>query len=115
MKIMFGLKCDVNRVMKFHQILKFSSLVKYKTYQIMYKAHHRDLPKNLLSNFRSNRDTNSRYSKFNCNFKVEQCNSQILLTSMSCCGVRLWNSLPHPVKECTSLSAFKRNVKRLLS
>ena len=112
MKVIFGANCDVKKVMKNRGILSFRSLVNYKTYQFMYKAKQNVLPLNLLSLFCNKKDFSSRHSKFNCNFKVNHCNSHILSSSLSTCGIRLWNCLPTTVKETNSFSEFKRFVKQ---
>ena len=91
-------------------ILKLSEFVKYKTAIVMFNIFHGTLPIQLQMRFTkyssvySTRQTRS--------FVMVQVRTNLKAMCLSVHGVKLWNTLPDDIKNCTSVNIFKKCIKK---
>lgn len=92
--------------------LKFLDLIKLKTVQTAYWAKHNQLPVIIQGLFRE-RESAKRYDLRGKHKLAQQLTRTTLKsTSVSVCGVIMWNSLAESIKNSKSLSEFKRKFKQ---
>lgn len=92
--------------------LKFIDLVDFQTAQIMYKAKNNLLPGNIQKLF-FNRDGDYNL-RGELNLKHQRARTTLKCFSVSVCGVRLWNGLGVELKQCPSITQFKKRYKHMV-
>ncbi len=90
--------------------LNFFDIIKFKSLQIIFKAHNNLLPTNLRKYFVKN----SRTSRFENKFKIPMCNTTLKSHCLSVKGIKLWNNLDSNLRELRELKIFKMLLKRTL-
>ena len=101
---------DTNAMFKDTSILKLSEFVKYKTVIVMFTLFHGILPIQLqrrLSKYSSVHSTRLKNS-----FVMVQVRTNLKAMCLSVYGVKLWNTLPDEIKNCTSVNIFKKFLKK---
>ena len=97
-----------NAMFKDMSILKLSEFVKYKTAIVMFNIIHGTLPIQLQMRF-----TKSVYStRQTKSFVMVQVRTNLKAMCLSVHGVKLWNTLPDDIKNCTSVNIFKKCIKK---
>ena len=92
--------------------LKFTDLVQFQTGQVMYKAINNLLPGNIQKLF-FNREGDYNLRGVN-NLKQLTVRTTLRTFSITICGVKLWNSLGVELKQCPSVTQFKKRYKRMV-
>ena len=94
-----------NAMFKDMSILKLSEFVKYKTAIVMFNIFHGTLPIQLQMRFTKYSSVYStRQTK---SFVMVQVRTNLKAMCLSVHGVKLWNTLPDDIKNCTSVNIFK--------
>ena len=90
-------------------ILKLSEFVKYKTAMVMFNLFHGILfsCKGGLANDSSVHSTRQKKS-----FVMVQVRTNLKAMCLSVYGVKLWNTLPDEIKNCSSVNIFKKCLKK---
>ena len=101
-----------NEIFKDLSILKVPELIRYKTAILMYNIFHGTLPEHLQNRFTLY--ANLHNTRRSSTFVMLQARTNIKAMCLSVYGVKLWNSLPGNIKDCTSLNLFKKYLKRHL-
>ena len=91
-----------NAIFKDMSILKLSEFVKYKTAIIMFNLFHGTLPIQLQRRFTKYSSVHSTLQ--NKSFVMVQVRTNIKAMCLSVYGVKLWNTLPEDIKNCTSVN-----------
>ncbi len=93
------------------KILQFIDLVHFQTAQIMYKTK-KILPGNIQKKILNGEE---RYNlRRKCNFKHLYVCTTLRSFCISVCGVKLWNRLSLVLKQCPSVTQFKKQYKRMV-
>ena len=99
-----------NAMFKDMSILKISEFVKYKTAIVMFNIFHGTLPIQLQMRFTKYSSVYStRQTK---SFVMVQVRTNLKAMCLSVHGVKLWNTLPDDIKNCTSVNIFKKCIKK---
>ena len=99
-----------NAMFKDMSILKLSEFVKYKTAIVMFNIFHGTLPIQLQMRFTKYSSVYStRQTK---SFVMVQVRTNLKAMCLSVHGVKLWNTLPDDIKNCTSVNIFKKCIKK---
>ena len=98
-----------NEIFKDLSILKVPELIRYKTAILMYNIFHGTLPEHLQNRFTLY--ANLHNTRRSSTFVMLQARTNIKAMCLSVYGVKLWNSLPGNIKDCTSLNLFKKYLK----
>ena len=99
-----------NAMFKYMSILKLSEFVKYKTAIVMFNIFHGTLPIQLQMRFTKYSSVYStRQTK---SFVMVQVRTNLKAMCLSVHGVKLWNTLPDDIKNCTSVNIFKKCIKK---
>ena len=99
-----------NAMFKDMSILKISEFVKYKTAIVMFNIFHGTLPIQLQMRFTKYSSVYStRQTK---SFVMVQVRTNLKAMCLSVHSVKLWNTLPDDIKNCTSLNIFKKCIKK---
>ena len=101
-----------NAMFKDTSILKLSEFVKYKTAIVMFNLFHAILPIQLQRIFSKYSTVHSTRQKKS--FVMLQVCTNLKAMCLSVYGVKLWNTLPDEIKNCTSVNIFK-NVSKNIS
>ena len=89
-----------NAMFKDMSILKLSEFVKYKTAIVMFNIFHGTLPIQCSSVYFTRQTKSS--------FVMVQVRTNLKAMCLSVHGVKLWNTLPRDIKNCTSVNIFKK-------
>ena len=92
-------------------ILKLSGFVKYKTAIMMCNLFHGTLPIQLQRRY--TKYSSVHFTRQNKSFVMVQVRTNIKAMCLSVYGVKLWNTLPDDIKNCTSVNI--RNVSKNIS
>ena len=95
-----------NTMFKDMSILKLSELVKYKTAILMFNLFHGILPIQLQRRFSKYSSVHSTRQKKS--FVMVQVRTNLKAMCLSVYGVKLWNTLPDEIKNCTSVNIYKK-------
>ena len=99
-----------NAMFKDMSILKLSEFVKYKTAIVMFNIFHGTLPIQLQMRFTKYSSVYStRQTK---SFVMVQVRTNLKAMCLSVHGVKLWNTLPDDIKNCTSVNIFKKMYQK---
>ena len=99
-----------NAMFKDMSILKLSEFVKYKTAIVMFSIFHGTLPIQLQRRFSKYSSVYStRQTK---SFVMVQVRTNLKAMCLSVHSVKLWNTLPDDIKNCTSVNIFKKCLKK---
>ena len=101
-----------NELFKELYILKFPEFVQYKTAILMYHLFHGTLPIHLQNRF--SRYSTTRSTRRINTFVMVQARTNIKAMCLSVYGVKLWNSLSNNLRDCNSVTIFKKNLKKYL-
>ena len=93
-------------------ILKFPEFVQYKTAILMFHLFHGTLPIHLQNRF--SRYSTTRSTRRINTFVMVQARTNIKAMCLSVYGVKLWNSLSNNLRDCNSVTIFKKNLKKYL-
>ena len=99
-----------NAMFKDMSILKLSEFVKYKTAIMMFNLFHGTLPIQLQRRFTKYSSVHS--TRQNMSFVMVQVRTNIKAMCLSVYGVKLWNTLPDDIKNCTSVNILKKCLKK---
>ena len=100
-----------NAMFKDMSILKLSEFVKYKTAIMMFNLFHGTLPIQLQRRFTKYSSVHS--TRQNKSFVMVQVRTNIKAMCLSVYGVKLWNTLPDDIKNCTSVKILKKCLKNI--
>ena len=97
----------------FHKMfsLKFVDIVKFKSLQIMHKAYHNCLPKNVQSYFVLNNVDSVYNTRATDKFKIKYVRTSLKSKLVSVVGPKLWNELPRSITCLVNIVKFKRILK----
>ena len=98
-----------NAMFKDMSILKLSEFVKYKTAIMMFNLFHGTLPIQLQRRFTKYSSVHS--TRQNKSFVMVQVRTNINAMCLSVYGLKLWNTLPDDIKNCTSVKILKKCLK----
>ena len=100
-----------NAMFKDMSILKLSEFVKYKTANVvMFNIFHGTLPIQLQMRFTKYSSVYStRQTK---SFVMVQVRTNLKAMCLSVHGVKLWNTLPDDIKNCTSVNIFNKMYQK---
>ena len=101
-----------NELFKELYILKFPECVQYKTAILMFHLFHGTLPIHLQNRF--SRYSTTRSTRRINTFVMVQARTNIKAMCLSVYGVKLWNSLLNNLRDCNSVTIFKKNLKKYL-
>ena len=101
-----------NELFKELYILKFPEFVQYKTAILMFHLFHGTLPIHLQNRFTVHSTTRST-RRVNT-FVMVQARTNIKTMCLSVSGVKLWNSLSNTLRDCNSVTIFKKNMKKII-
>ena len=101
-----------NELFKELYILKFPEFVQYKTAILMYHLFHGTLPIHLQNRF--SRYSTTRSTRRINTFVMVQARTNIKAMCLSVYGVKLWNYLSNNLRDCNSVTIFKKNLKKYL-
>ena len=101
-----------NELFKELYILKFPEFVQYKTAILMFHLFHGTLPIHLQNRF--SRYSTTRSTRRINTFVVVQARTNITAMCLSVYGVKLWNYLSNNLRDCNSVTIFKKNLKKYL-
>ena len=101
-----------NELFKELYILKFPEFVQYKTAILMFHLFHGTLPIHLQNRF--SRYSTTRSTRRINTFVMVQARTNIKAMCLSVYGVKLWNSLSNNLRDCNSVTIFKKNLKKYL-
>ena len=113
-----GLICNADRLAhtnamsKDMSILKLSEFVKYKTAIVMFNVFHGTLPIQLQWWFRPYQIFECTFYTSTKSFVMVQVRTNLKAMCLSVYGVKLWNTLPDEIKNCTTLNIFKKCLKK---
>ena len=99
-----------NAMFKDTSILKLSEFVKYKTAIVMFNLFHGILPIQLQR--RSSKYLSVHSTRQKKSFVMVQVRTNLKAMCLSVYGVKLWNTLPDEIKNCTSVNIFKKCLKK---
>ena len=100
-----------NELFKELYILKFPEFVQYKTAIVMFHLFHGTLPIHLQNIIRYSTTRSTR--RINT-FVMVQARTNIKAMCLSVYGVKLWNYLSNNLRDCNSVTIFKKNMKKYL-
>ena len=92
-------------------ILKLSEFVKYKTAIMMFNLFHGTLPIQLQRRFTKYSSVHS--TRQNKSSVMGQVRTNIKAMCLSVYCVKLWNTLPDDIKNCTSIYILKKCLKNI--
>ena len=100
----------------FHKfkILKLKDLIKLQTCILMYKANNGSLPSHIQLNFVKNKEVHKYNTRQKNDFFCPQVYTKLRKMSVNRYGIDVWNDLPTYIKDCKSISKFKKGIKLLL-
>ena len=99
-----------NAIFKDMSILNLSEFVKYNTAIVMFNIFHGTLPIQLQRRFSKYSSVYStRQTK---SFVMVQVRTNLKAMCLSVHGVKLWNTLPDDITNCTSVNIFKKCLKK---
>ena len=101
-----------NELFKELYILKFPEFVQYKNAILMFHLFHGTLPIHLQNRF--SRYSTTRSTRRINTFVMVQARTNIKAMCLSVYGVKLWNSLSNNLRDCNSVTIFKKNLKKYL-
>ena len=99
-----------NAMFKDMSMLKLSEFVKYKTAIMMFNLFHGTLPIQLQRRFTKYSSVHS--TRQNKSFVMVQVRTNIKAMCLSVYCVKLWNTLPDDIKNCTSVNILKKCLKK---
>ena len=99
-----------NAMFKDTSILMLSEFVKYKTAIVMFNLFHGILPIQLQRRFSKYSSVHSTRQKKS--FVMVQVRTNLKAMCLSVYGVKLWNTLPDEIKNCTNVNIFKKCLKK---
>ena len=99
-----------NALFKDMSILKLSEFVKYKTAIVMFNIFHGTLPIQLQMRF--TKYSSVYYTRQTKSFVMVQVRTNLKAMCLSVHDVKLWNTLPDDIKNCTSVNIFKKCIKK---
>ena len=93
--------------------LKFLDLVKFKGLQIVFKAYHNRLPKNLQAYFTLNSTVTSYHYDMRSRdkFQIQYARTSLKSKLLSIVGPKWWNQLPEHVRVSLNILTFKKRLK----
>ena len=94
-----------------HHWLKIRDQITYKIVMIVFKCRTDAAPKYLIDPLDLIHNRTLRFSSRN-KLPVKTSNlTQVLNSSFSCVGLKVWNSLPDRITNCQTIEMFKKNLK----
>ena len=93
-------------------LLKLPDLVEFQTAQLMYKARNKQLPDNIQKLF-TDREGGYDY-RGNLNFRTRIVRTTMKRMCTSVSGVKVWNKLSQELKQCPSMSVFKKRLRLMI-
>ena len=100
-----------NAMFKDMSILKLSEFVKYKTAIMMFNLFHGTLPIQVQRRFTKYSSVHS--TRQNKSFVMVRVRTNIKAMCLSVYGVKLWNTLPDDIKNCTSVNILNKCLKNI--
>ena len=94
--------------------LKFLDIVKFKGLQIVFKAYHNSLPKNLQAYFTLNRTVTSYDMRSRDKFQIKYARTSLKSKLVSIVGPKWWNQLPENIRLSSNVLTFKKRLKSVL-
>ena len=91
--------------------LKFLDLVKFKGLQIVFRAYHNSLPRNLQSYFMLNKSAITYNMRSRDKFQIQYARTSIKSMLVSIIGPKWWNQLPKNIRVSSCILLFKKKVK----
>ena len=91
--------------------LKFLDIVKFKGLQIVFRAYHNGLPRNLQSYFKLNSIAVAYNMRSHDKFKIQFARTNLRSMLVSINGPKLWNKLPESIRKSTNIMSFKKALK----
>ena len=91
-------------------ILKLLEFVKYKTAIVKFNIFHGTLPIQLQRRFTKYSSVYSTHQ--NKSSVMVQVRTNLKAMCLSVHGVKLWNTIPYDIKNCTSVNIFKKCLKK---
>jgi hypothetical protein len=112
------LKCDrytsVQYMLNILQLMDVKTRIIYNTLVTIYKIKNKLMPNYLLNKVTYNSNL-QRYSLRNNNmFKIDICRTNRKFNTLFYKGLSTFNMLPWPIKECTNVNSFRKELIRSL-
>ena len=96
---------------KYVNIMKFEQINKYMTALFVYRALHNMYPKFISDLFLHNSDVHSYNTRQKHNLHFSRFYSNVALFSIRFHGLKIWNGIPHIIRQLIPFHLFKKKLK----